>query len=261
MNDDVIVYVNSSHESGRYLREAARSAGSFRRFLPDAKYVLITDGDRDLPGFDEILLGDFRIPAALSNTEHKNGQMVAKLSALPRIEGDRFLYLGSDTYALSPAAGSIFAVLDRFDIAASHAPVRINTWRGRSHVPDVPAAFPEFNCDVVLWRRSPAVDQMLGQWRDLYLENAFGHRHDQGAFRWLVYHNDIRLAVLPPEYNYRGAQLRSDTVILQNREALDFYLAGGDALALPAVGRAVNQVLGRFGVSMKLVRAAAFGRG
>jgi hypothetical protein len=91
-------------------------------------------------------------------------------------------------------------------------------------VPHVPAAFPEFNCDVVLWRRSPAVDDLLREWRDLYLRNAFGHRHDQGAFRSVVYRSDLRVAVLPPEYNYRGSQLRSDTVILQNREALELYL-------------------------------------
>jgi hypothetical protein len=36
----------------------------------------------------------------------------------------------------------------------------------------------------------------------------------------------MRIATLPPEYNYRGWEVRADTVILQRRELLPKYLAG-----------------------------------
>ena len=69
--------------------------------------------------------------------------MVAKLSALPTVEGDRIMYLGSDAYALSDAVTGIFEILERFDIAVAHAPEYASTGgRAGPEVPDVPNGIP-----------------------------------------------------------------------------------------------------------------------
>lgn len=65
---------------------------------------------------------------------------------------------------------------------------------------------------------------MLQSWKDMYLNHEFQHPHDQGAYRYLMYFSDLRIATLPEEYNYRGTVWRKDTVILQNRDLLPEYL-------------------------------------
>lgn len=234
-----VVYVNSSHADSRYVREAQRSAYAFKQFIPDARFVLYTDSEEAaLDPFDEIRRAEFRVPEALAGTIHKNGQMVAKLEALCGLSSEQVLYLGSDTYALKPQVATMFALLDRFDIVAAHAPSRINTSLGNSHIPTIPESFPEFNCDVVLFRNTEGVRQLLREWSDLYLSNAFGHPHDQGAFRYLVYTSDLRIATLPEEYNYRGEIWRPDTVLLQNRQLLPTYIRDVNQ---PMIGRLKTQ--------------------
>jgi hypothetical protein len=235
---NAIVYVNSSHERMRYVNEAAKSAASFRAYYPDARIMLFTDAvGYSHTAFDEIHQVDFALPRRLVNTAHKNGQMVAKLAALSTVDADRVMYLGSDTYALKPEAGSLFRLLDGFDIAAAHAPLRINTLIGNSPLPQVPPCFPEFNCDLVLWRRHEGTIELLRRWEQLYMSHELGHPHDQGPFRLLVYESNLRVATLPPEYNYRGPEVRADTVILQRRELLDAYLAESGPAASGARGR------------------------
>jgi hypothetical protein len=253
---ETIVYVNSAHEDLRYVKEAARSAASFRKYYPSAEFLLFTDAKQySDPVFDRIVYTDFVVPDALAGTTHKNGQMVAKLNALPTIESDHVMYLGSDTHALRPEAGLLFKLLDRFDICAAHAPHRINTAPGQPPIPDVPACFPEFNCDLVVWRRSAAMTRLLEEWRDMYVTNTLRHRHDQGAFRLLAYRSDLRIATLPPEYNYRESAFRKDVVILQNRDELPKYL---DPVVpsprLPLPFRVVNRGLRSMGSSLRISR-------
>jgi len=222
-----ILYVNTAHEDGKYIAEAESSCLSFKEFLPEAEYLLCTDTSDIAPNvFDKILVEDFTIPGILENTDHKNGQMVGKLSVLPKMKHDLMGYFGSDIYALSPLAKGIFDVLDKFDMGIAHAPHRINTSMGNSSLPMIPTSFPEFNCDLIVWRNTIKMKTFFEKWRDMYLNHELGHPHDQGTFRYLAYMSDVRIATFPPEYNYRGKEWRRDTIILQNRDVLPLYLNG-----------------------------------
>jgi hypothetical protein len=219
-----VVYVNSRDANLRFVKEAQKSATRLRQFIPDAAYTLVTNAPSvEYAPFDRVVEASFDIPEVLEKSVHKNGQMVAKLNYLAALAADRVLYVGSDTYALGPGAADLFPLLDRFDLVAAHAPHRINTSIGNSALPAIPTSFPEFNCDLILLRRSPEVSAFLEQWRDLYITNALGHPHDQGAFRQLAYFSDLRIATLPPEYNYRGHR-RYPVVVLQNRRLLPRYM-------------------------------------
>jgi hypothetical protein len=227
-----IIYANSNHDNRQYINEAAVSAQSFRRHVRDCEIVLYTN-ERDFThdAFDRVEYSDFVVPTQLESRMHKNGQMLVKQRAMIDTYADRNLVLGSDTLALSDNVGSAFDLLDRFDIAVAHAPGRISR-----AVPDVPIAYPEFNCDVIFFRKTPATTDFFTRWHEMYAADSFNHPHDQGTFRYLAYHSDLKIAVLPFEYNDRvglfGDQAsaterrRNKPVIVQNREVIAKILAG-----------------------------------
>lgn len=226
--DLAILYVNSHHGDFKYVAEANRSAASFKRYIPEAKYYLYTDKKIDdnsiINEFDEVRITDFSYPSFMESRVHLNGQMVAKHRAMLELEEDLIMYLGADTYALKDGVSSLPNLMSKFDIALAHAPVRINTELGNSAIEDIPECFPELNCDIILYRNNEGNRQLIKNWSKSYMNDEFGHPHDQGPFRYHVYNSNLRLYVLPPEYNYREFIYREDTVILQNRFTLHEYI-------------------------------------
>jgi len=223
-----ILYVNSHHEGEKYIAEANKSAASFKAFLPNAKYYLYTDIENPnsdyITNFDEVRTTNFSYPEFMCNRVHLNGQMVAKHRAMLELKEDIVMYLGADTYALKEAVSELPEILNNFDIALAHAPLRINTELGNSVIPEVACAFPEYNCDIILYNNKDKVRDFLSKWQQSYLADDFSHPHDQGTFRYHICFSDLRLATLPPEYNYRGNEMREDTIILQNRFVLSDYI-------------------------------------
>ncbi|MAD16659.1 MAG: hypothetical protein CL579_11370 [Alteromonadaceae bacterium] len=221
-----VLYINTHHKDGFYVKEANASAKSFKKYLPNAKYYLYTDYEKPIADceFDEVIPYKFFVPEHLKDRVHLNGQMIVKHAAMQQMSEDHVLLLGADTYALKEHVTGLPDILEHFDIAAAHAPVRINTELGNTPIPEIPVAFPELNCDLILYRNSTEVRDLLSRWAELYLKDKFSHPHDQGLFRYLVYHSKLRLSVLPPEWNYREHKYREDTVILQNRFMLAEYL-------------------------------------
>jgi len=225
-----IIYASSSDNGGKYLREAERSALSFRKYIPDAHFLLYTNcKDYKSPAFDEVKYVEFKVVADLDMTVQEKtwlcgGQLPIKMQAMQESEYDHNLYIGSDTLAINSEVACLFDVLDRFDIAVSHAPFRV-IGRGRSAKLDaMPNAFPEFNGDLILFRKSSQVRGLMKEWKRTYELDKMGHPHDQGALRYLLYASDLRIATLPPEFNYRGRGLRDDIVIIQNRELIKKYV-------------------------------------
>ena len=222
-----IVWVNSSHQNCRYVREAERSAKSVRRFIEqNTDFVLVSDRvHEDLdPVFDYQAPVHFHVPTCLNDKIHFNGQMVAKLSVLKEMTWEKNLYLGADIVALQPGIQDIFRLLDHFDIAVAHAPVRINLSAGKDEKLDsLPKCFPEMNCDLIAYRRSNSLGVFFSEWERIYSTNSINHGHDQGAFRYLLYNSNLRVYILPPEFNYRGYDFWPNVVILHRREAVPAY--------------------------------------
>lgn len=221
-----VLYINSHHRDGFYVKEANESAKVFKVMLPSAKFYLYTDYENDeaVGNFDEVRKAKFYVPDFLKDRVHLNGQMLVKHQAMLDMNEAAVLYLGADTYALKDGVKSMTKLLEHFDIAVAHAPVRINTEHGNSSIDDIPACYPEFNCDIILYHNTEKVREFLRKWQQAYLNDKFSHPHDQGTFRYLLYKSDLRVATLPPEWNYRGDEVRDDTVILQNRFLLSRYL-------------------------------------
>lgn len=199
-----VVYVAAGDE--RFRDEAKWSLASLRRFMPDLPAILLTDAVPASPGgFDEIVHVDnsfakFRVGARPWREPGWLTRIDAIVSMIETGAYERVLFLDADVEITGDISG-VFEALDRFDVAAAHAPLRNNEFAA-----DIPDAFPELNLGLVALRKSPSVLEMLRAWRALYLAQPDWWYHDQATFRRAVWSADVRLATLPPEFNVRPAR-------------------------------------------------------
>jgi hypothetical protein len=181
---DGVLYVA---RGDRYLEAAVESARSVRATMPAARIAIATDGPAP-DGFDEA------IPLA-----EPDGYR-AKILGMIASPFDRTLFLDVDTY-LAVDVSELFDVLEFFDVAAAHAPLRVTL-----PLDEVPDAFPELNTGVIAFRREERVQRLLQAWLDDYgrLAPLNPVSKDQLSFRRALYSaTDVRLAVLPSEFNLR----------------------------------------------------------
>jgi len=170
-----------------HVEAARRSAASVRATNPGLGIVLFSDAAVADPAFDRV--------EAIAEPHIRS-----KVDYLPWTPFAETLYLDTDTRVLGDLS-DLFDVLQRFELAiAQRAYVRAGrsraVWR---HV--VPAAFPEHNGGVLLYRSSPAALDFLEAWRGAYREAGF--KVDQITLRELLWASDLRYAVLPARYNRR----------------------------------------------------------
>ncbi len=174
-----------------YIDEARRSAESLRRHHPGLPICLITDQS-------VVSVGAFsEVRAPIRPAEHKP---IDKLLAY-EAPYDRCVFLDTDTRVFGDLT-PLFAVLDRFDLAA-HQDIN----RGWHYeLPDVPLCFSEFNTGVIAFRKNAAVEEFFRAWRQSYdeLNRALGLVNDQPGFRRALYHSTLRVAPLPSEFHFLG---------------------------------------------------------
>jgi hypothetical protein len=122
----------------------------------------------------------------------------SKIDAMATSRFDKTLYLDADLFVIADIR-DLFEVLDRFDMAMAHDPIRNGErchtfWRKL-----LPNAFPQFNSGVIAYRHSTEVINLIKSWSVIVRENDF-HR-DQAVLRELVWESDLRVTTLPQEYN------------------------------------------------------------
>jgi hypothetical protein len=187
-----VMYIASGK---KYVQAAVRAAQTVQMHSPGLGIHLYTDGQN----YDDFKFSDSPFPFTTVG-RIDDGHRRSKVDYMSSTPFDRTLYLDTDT-SLNADISDMFRVLERFDIALCHA-LRRNTrnvldpWRV-----EIPEAFPQFNSGVILYRKTPAVLQLLEDWGRFYKES--GHRHDQPVLRELLWLSDLRIATLPPEYNVR----------------------------------------------------------
>ncbi len=124
----------------------------------------------------------------------------SKVDYLPKTRFERTLYLDTDTRVVDNIS-DLFQLLDRFDIAFAHA----HTRNRRTHVEQwrisLPQSFPQLNGGVILYRGDEHTREFLASWSAAYHEAGFSK--DQTTLRELIWSSDLKLYVLPPEYNVR----------------------------------------------------------
>jgi hypothetical protein len=133
----------------RCLESATFSARSLRAVMLNTKLAIVSD--LPTPALFDVAL----------SLEERAGFRAKPLSML-RTPFSRTLFLDADTYVAADVADA-FQLLDRFDIAAMHAPNRVSL-----PLADVPEAFPEFNIGVIAFRRNRRVRALLHEWLRQY---------------------------------------------------------------------------------------------
>ncbi|PSK84923.1 nucleotide-diphospho-sugar transferase [Limimaricola soesokkakensis] len=169
-----------------YVTLARRAARNLRGVMPSVKIDLFTDAPLEDEVFDRVHL--------LEQVSRR-----PKMESLQRSRFARTIYLDADIVTLAPL-DDVFDILDRFDIAVT-ASQRRNDYRNREQYPGhpVPPAFPQMNGGVMAIRRNAATDRFLEDWHAMVHDGT--QKFDQPALRVLLYEGDLRLHVLPVEYN------------------------------------------------------------
>jgi hypothetical protein len=193
---DGAIYIITKDE--RYLNLLEASAASLKRAMPDLPITIFSQFPISSANFDKVI----RV-----NTEGDGFYDKARL--MLDSPYDRTLFLDADIYVAEPVT-ELFALLDRFDCAATHEEYLNTDWFNDYPRPDVPMSFPEFNTGVLAFKRSSNMQRALQEWSRLY--NEFLKKHpglsinDQPFFRVAAYHGDARIATLGREYNckFRG---------------------------------------------------------
>ena len=186
----------------KYIAQAVRAAGSSLRHNAVPHLIFSAGEVRDPPPGATVVRFE----------QISDAPFVDRIANMRRSPFERTLYLDTDTYVVEEVVG-VFDLLDHYDLALAQAPA----YRGLDD-PEVPAAFPEFNCGVVAWRAGERVSAFLKSWEETYREwlvkDVLPGRHggdhpsrtvigDQPAFRRCAWQHGMRVATLPPEYNLR----------------------------------------------------------
>ncbi len=180
----------------KYIRAAIQSAKSVLKHCPNLSTHLYADWQNYGFKFSETSY-PFTSVSKIENPHRRS-----KVDYLPQTPFDYTLYLDTDTQ-LNENIQDMFRILERFDIALTHAhtrndPNRLKKWRV-----ELPHAFPQYNGGVILYRKTPKVIQFLEEWRDEYHQNFSQFQQDQMTLRELLWLSDLRMTALPPEYNVR----------------------------------------------------------
>jgi hypothetical protein len=111
------------------------------------------------------------------------------------------LYLDSDVRVIDDLR-DLFRLLERYEMAGAHVRYRSVPKRLRKNKLDLPQAFPQINCGVLLYRKCERVDKLFQCWIDIYRECGF--TRDQIPFREALWLSDVNFYAFGPEYNMRN---------------------------------------------------------
>lgn len=191
-----VIYMVSGE---KYIKEVRRSASSVKKHMPNISITVFTGDD-----FNDENIDDVRLMEGFSGDY---GDSVIRPGLSPY---NKSLFLDSDTY-LCDSISEIFTLLDRFDLAAAHNPMRraelsTQEYAHRLDEEVVPDCFPQYNTGVIAFNNNNAeVEDTFSQWNEYYqnAQNKKGYRFNQPSFRRALYESDVRIATLTPEYNCR----------------------------------------------------------
>lgn len=177
-----------------YVVEAVHSAESLRRVHPQARICLVTDeAPAERGPFDDIRL-----------TTSVVRRMPIDKALACEIDADQVIFLDSDTYIVDTIE-EIFDLLTRFDLAVYQDPHP----GGNYELPGVPITFSEFNTGVIAFNNNERVKTFFRDWRENYervweelAAQGQAPGNDQAAFRYTLFHCNLRVAPLATEYHF-----------------------------------------------------------
>ena len=148
----------------------------------------------------------------------ENPHSRSKVDYIHQSPFDRTLYMDADTKIVRDIS-DIFNVLDRFDLAIAHAHSRNRSSTNQLWRVEIPRGFPQMNGGIILFKKNEKTHKLFTDWEKAYHENNF--TKDQVTLRELLWLSDLRMTVLPPEYNIRYSKYLE---VWNEEEAIPYIL-------------------------------------
>lgn len=167
----------------KYTCLAQRSARTLRQVMPGVAIDVFTDQPLQDPVFDRIW-------------PLEKSWFRPKMEAMRRSRFRDTLLLDADIVALTDVS-EMFGLATRYELLACQAMSR--PWFIRNGQADIPLCYPILNSGVLVFRRSRAITRLAHLWESQVRDN--NAAYDQPALRRLCYDCNIRIGILPPEYN------------------------------------------------------------
>lgn len=174
-----------------YTAMARSAVRSLRAAMPHAQVDLFTDQALEDDAFDKI--------HALEHSWFR-----PKMESLRRSRFARTVFLDADVIVRHDLS-DLFRVLERFD-ATGVQMIRTNQGLGvYDPATEAPPCFPQINSGVFGIQRNAVTQHLLEAWEHTVRDT--GAKFDQPSLRNLLWQGEVRLHVLPSQYNMMSHRL------------------------------------------------------
>lgn len=194
------IYIASNNVGGvkslDYVREAIFSATSLKKIDSKAHITLITDKEINEPVFNKIMITKLSL---------RSKQDVLNLTPY-----DKTIYVDTDTY-FKEGITDVFQLLEKYDVAMIHDYARKRIFRIPEYMA-IPEAFSEVNGGIMAYKKNNRVSKFLKLWKNIY--NKYKHVviWDQPSVRMALWYSDVKLYILPIEYNRRSKKIKQKCI-------------------------------------------------
>jgi hypothetical protein len=200
------IYVASNNVGGvkgtNYIQEAIYSANSLRKYDPKANITLYTD-------------------KPIKNDVFTNIQIVkmslrCKQKFLKNSPYEKTILIDTDTY-INHSISDLFDLLDRYELLGVQDYARKRNFPNIPEYMNIPYGFSEINSGLLAFKKCENFTKMIDLWNFYYDKYKKVMPWDQPSFRIALWESDIKLYVLPIEYNRRGLHTKEKCVNLRKQ--------------------------------------------
>jgi len=200
------IYIASNNVGGdnkvNYINEAIFSAKSLRKVDPHSNITLYTD---------------IKIKEnVFSNIKIINMSLRCKQDILSDSPYDKSIYIDTDTYINYPI-NDLFDLLDKFELLGVSDYARKRNFPNMPEYMKIPYGFSEINGGIIGFKKCENFKKMMLLWNKYYNKYKSFMVWDQPSFRIALWESDIKMYVLPIEYNRRGLHTKEKCIKLKKK--------------------------------------------
>ena len=189
----IYIATNRKGSSIDFVKEAIFSANSLKKIHPESHITLFTDKeiikDKDCP-FDNIIIVELNIRS--------------KQDVLQNTPYEKTIFIDTDTY-INGNIKELFDMLDKFECIACHDCYSKKRVFNIPEYMNIPTAFNEINSGVFGFKKCENFNKMINLWNHYYHKyKEITNEQDQPSCRIACWESNIKLYILPLEYNTRS---------------------------------------------------------
>ena len=183
-----------------FLKEALISAESVKKHCPDMNITIYSDIEVSSKYVDNY---------AKISPKH----IRSKVDFIHTTPYEKTIFLDSDTI-IDHDISEMFDILEKYDMAICHDLARKRKYVSEQ-IPEyskIPYVFSEVNPGVVVFKKNERVMKFFEDWRKLFYKYFSRNPYEQPTFRTALWHSDVKLYIMPVEFNIRSKANRQKQV-------------------------------------------------